>query len=142
MWLCFRQISSDSVWACLGTGRVKVVRRWYQLLVDGSLVEVDPDSAVSSAAAKASSTTTSAAPPLGQYWNSASFLYIVCHHLIATRSQGYSSNPYSSTLESGSYLHCNRTEALTCSDFILRFATKAVLANCFAIATGGTVHAA
>ncbi|BDA46560.1 probable elongator complex protein 5 [Coccomyxa sp. Obi] len=43
------------------TGRVKVVRRWYQLLVDGSLLEVDPDSAATSAAAKAPFSTVPAA---------------------------------------------------------------------------------
>lgn len=44
------------------TGRVKVVRHWYQLLVDGSLVDVDPDLAATSAAAKGPTSTAPAAP--------------------------------------------------------------------------------
>ncbi|CAL8471168.1 g10710 [Coccomyxa elongata] len=50
-------------------GRVKVVRRWYQLLVDGSLLEVDPDLAATSAAAKASTSTTPAPPLTGSAGN-------------------------------------------------------------------------
>ena len=92
-----------------------MVRRWYQLLVDGSLVEVDPDAAVNSAAAKAPTTTTSAAPLLGQYCGT---VHTVCHFLIATCLQTLQQQaPWNREL----IYTVNRTKALICAGLIRSF---------------------